>query len=74
MLNGENVNVMLEYCIQSYFKGSNTFGTMKICIRQGSFELMGVNHSTRTGGIIGISLLSVSHIKVHCGFSLELPH
>ena len=34
--------------IQSNFNGSNTFGTMKICSRQGQFELLSVNHSTRT--------------------------
>ena len=31
------------------------FGTMKICSRQGLFELMSVNHSGRLGDIIGIS-------------------
>ena len=40
--------------IQKNFNGSNTFGTMKICSRQGKFELMSVNHSARSGGIIGI--------------------
>ena len=34
--------------------GSNTFGTVKICLRQGYFELMSVNHSASSGGIIGI--------------------
>ena len=34
--------------------GSHTFGTMKICSRQGDFELMSVNHSTRSEGIIRI--------------------
>ena len=45
--------VLIE--IQSNFNGSNTFGTMKICSRQGQFELVSVNHSTRTGGNIEIS-------------------
>ena len=36
------------------FNGSNTFGTMKISSRQGKFDLMSVNHSARSGGIIGI--------------------
>ena len=31
--------------IQSNFNGSNTFGGMKTCSRQGSFELVSVNHS-----------------------------
>ena len=30
-----------------------SFGTMKICSGQG-FELMSVNHSKKSGGIIGI--------------------
>ena len=34
---------------------SNTFGTMKISSRQGSFEPMSVNHCARSEGIIGIS-------------------
>ena len=38
--------------IQLNFNGSNSFGTMKIYSRQGKFELMSVNHSTRSGGII----------------------
>ena len=33
---------------------STTFGTMKICTRVGYRELMSVNHSARSGGIIGI--------------------
>ena len=40
--------------LQLNFNGSNTFGTMKICLRQGEFEQMSVNHSARPGGIIGI--------------------
>ena len=40
--------------IQKNFNGWNTFGTMKICMRQGWFELMSVNHSAGSGGIIGI--------------------
>ena len=40
--------------LQSNFNGSNTFGTMKICSRQGEFELMNVNHSARSGGIMDI--------------------
>ena len=40
--------------IQSNFNGSNTLGTMKICSRQGQLELMSVNHSAKSGGIIGL--------------------
>ena len=34
---------------------------------------MSVNHSARSGGIIGISL-EFLYIKVYCLFSLESPH
>ena len=40
---------------QSNFNCLNSFGTMQICSRHGKFELMSVNHSARSGGIIGIS-------------------
>ena len=40
--------------IQSNLNGSNTFGAVKICSRQGYFELMSVNHSARSEGIIKI--------------------
>ena len=40
--------------IQPNFNGSNNFGTMKICSRQGQFELMSANHGARPGDIIGI--------------------
>ena len=39
--------------LQWNFNGSNTFGTMKMCSRQGKFELMSVNHSARPEGVIG---------------------
>ena len=35
--------------------GSNTFGTMTICSRQGLFEVIGVNRSTRTECKVEIS-------------------
>ena len=35
---------------------------------------MSVNHSARSGGIIGISFLIFFNMKVLCVFSLELPH
>ena len=41
--------------VQSNFNGSNTFGTIKISSRQGQFELMKVNYSARSGGLIAIS-------------------
>ena len=34
--------------------GSNTFGSMEISSSQKLFELIGINHSARSGGIIGI--------------------
>ena len=43
--------------IQSNFSGSNTFGTMKISSRQGSFEPLRVDYSASSGGLIGISFL-----------------
>ena len=41
--------------VQSNFNGSNTFGTMKISSRQGLFEAVRFDYSTRSGGIIGLS-------------------
>ena len=51
--------------LQLKFNGSNTFETMKICSRQGKFELMSVNHSARSGGIIVIFVLFFN-MKVCC--------
>ena len=50
-------NMMLGHgqLLQQTYNGLNTFGTMKICSRQGKFELMSVDHSARSGGIIEIS-------------------
>ena len=48
----QNLTLVVIY-IQPNFNGSNTFETMKICSRQGSFELMSISHSA--GGIMGIS-------------------
>ena len=56
--------------VQQNFSGSNSFGTMKICSRQGKFELMSVNHSARSEGIIGISF-PFSHQGIQCVFSFE---
>ena len=39
----------------------------------GEFELMSVNHSSRSGGIIRISF-RFSNMKVCCVFSFESPH
>ena len=47
---------------------------MKICSRQAQFELMSVNHSARSGGIIGLFLSIFYNVKVYCVFSLESPH
>ena len=52
------------------FSGSNSFGTMEICSRQGKFELMSVNHSARSGCIMGYLLYSFN-MKVYCVFSSE---
>ena len=48
-LKGRNLQLQ-EYTVEN-FNGSNNFGTMKICLRLGWFELMSVNHSARSGGI-----------------------
>ena len=45
--------VMGQKTIQKNFNGFN--GTMKMCSRQGQFELMSVSLSARSGGIMGIS-------------------
>ena len=60
--------------IQPKKNGSNTFGTMKRCWRQGLFEPMGVNRSARIGGIIRIFFQFYFNKKVCCVFSLDLPH
>ena len=60
------------HIIQSNFNGSNTFGTMKISLRQGQFEPVRVDESARSGGIIRISLV-LFNMKVCCVFSLESP-
>ena len=46
---------------------------MKICSRQGLFELMNVNHSARSGGILWTSFRFFNKM-VCCVFSLESPH
>ena len=43
-----------HFCKQWNSSGSNSFGTMEICSRQGKFELMSVNHSARSDGTIEI--------------------
>ena len=40
-----------SYLKQSNFNGSNTFGTMKICSRQGDFEPLRVYYRDRSEGI-----------------------
>ena len=59
--------------IQSNFNGSNTFGTMKISLRQGQFEPLWVDNSAKSGGLIRIDLIFYN-MKVCCVFSLESPH
>ena len=50
-----NLICLLGILLQANYNGSNTFGTIKICSREGQFELVSVNHSARTGGKIMIS-------------------
>ena len=66
--------VICIYIIQPNFNGSNTFGTMKICSRQGLFELMSVKHSAWSEGLIGISFRFFFNMTVCCVYSLESPH
>ena len=62
-----------EHSIQSNFDGSNTFGSMKICSRQGEFEPLRVYYRARSGGI-NRDIFSIFPImKVYCVFSLESP-
>ena len=46
---------------------------MEICSRQGLFELASVNHSARSGGIIGIIFPIFFNAKICCVFSFESP-
>ena len=59
--------------IQSNFNGSNTFGTMKICPRQGEFEPLRVYHRTRSGGINKYIFSIFVNMRVYCVYSLESP-
>ena len=59
--------------IQSNFNGSNTFGTMKICSRQGEFEPLRVYYRARSGGINRDIFSMFLNMKVYCVFSLESP-
>ena len=70
----QSKNYVLIHLIQTNFNGSNTFGTKKICLKQGKIELMRVIHSARTGDIVGIIFSSFSDMYVCCVFSLESPH
>ena len=54
-------------------QGLETFGTIKICLRQGWFELISVNHSQvrrHNKDIFSIFY----NMEVYCVFSLESPH
>ena len=48
-------------------------GTMKICSRQETFELVSVNHSARTGGKVEI-YFHFFNMKVYFVVSLEVPY
>ena len=52
--------------LEHFWNHENTFET-------GEFELMGVNHSGRSGNIIGIFSIFLK-MKVFCEFLLESPH
>ena len=59
--------------LQLNFNGSNTFGTMKMCSRQGWFEPLRVYYRTKSGGITGICFPIFFNMKVYYVFSLESP-
>ena len=59
--------------IQSNFNGSNTFGTMNFCSRQGEFEPLRVYYRARSGGINRDIFLIFFNMKVYCVYSLESP-
>ena len=65
----------VDFCIvdiQPNLSGSNTFGTMKICSRQGLLELMSVNYRgqvRRHNRDIFFSIFF--NMKVCCVFSLK---
>ena len=59
--------------IQSNFNGSNTFGTMKICSRQGEFEPLRVYYKDRSGGINRDIFSIFFNMKVCCVYALESP-
>ena len=57
------------YEIQSNFNGSNTFGTKKICSRQGQFEPLRVCYGARSGGIKRDIFSIFFSNKVYCVYS-----
>ena len=56
----------LNCIIQSNFNGSNTFGTMKICSRQGLFERTRVDYRARSRSIIWSSFRFSSNKSMLC--------
>ena len=56
----------LNCIIQSNFNGSNTFGTMKICSRQGLFEQTRVDYRARSRSIIWSSFRFSSNKSMLC--------
>ena len=77
--------LVLQKIIQLYIyknynidsNGSNIFGTMEICSRQGQFEPLMVNHSVRSvvgkWGYFRSAFSSFYWIIVCCVYSLESP-
>ena len=64
--------ILRNFLVQSNFNGSNTFGTIKISLRQGWIDPRTVDESARSGSTIRISLIFYN-MKVSCVFSLESP-
>ena len=60
--------------LQSNFNGSNTFGTMKICSRQGEFEPLRLYYRDRSRGINRDIFSIFFNMKAYCVYALESPH
>ena len=71
MLFPKTLNIpKMNHIVRSNFNGSNTFGTMTICSRQGQIKPMWVDYRARSRSIICSSLIFLK-IKLCC---VELPH
>ena len=56
----------VELLLEHLWSNENTF--------EAGVVRVSVNHSARSGGIIGLFFSIFYNVKVHCVFSLESPH